>query len=75
LPESDTVSKNNDLAGVTVKTDMTQGESANSPAFYMHKCIGSTAYEVEVRFNSASRETLDEKILRLIRNEAAKEQT
>jgi hypothetical protein len=39
-------------------------------SFNMRKRIGSTTYEVEVRFNPESRETLDEKILRLIRSEA-----
>jgi hypothetical protein len=41
--------------------------------FKMRKRIGSTAYEVEVRFNPESRETLDDKILRLIRGEAGME--
>jgi hypothetical protein len=39
----------------------------------MRKRIGCTAYEVEVYFNLASRETLDDKILRLVRGEAMKD--
>ena len=41
--------------------------------FKIRKRIGYTAYEVEVRFNPSSRETLDEKILRLVRGEAMKD--
>jgi hypothetical protein len=40
--------------------------------FKIRKRIGYTAYEVEVYFNPASRETLDDKILRLVRGEAMK---
>jgi hypothetical protein len=37
----------------------------------MHKRIGSTVYEVHVYFNQDARESMDEKILRMIRTEAA----
>ena len=49
--------------------------TAEAPAgpFKIRKRIGNTAYEVEVRFNPSSRETLDEKILRLVRGEAMKD--
>jgi hypothetical protein len=40
--------------------------------FKIRKRIGSTTYDVEVLFSPGSRETMDEKILRLIRNEAMK---
>jgi hypothetical protein len=41
--------------------------------FKIRKRIGYTTYEVEARFNSASRETHDDKILRLVRGEAIKD--
>jgi hypothetical protein len=53
----------------------TQGEGAEEttagkaePLF--RKRIGSTTYEVSVYFSETSKETFDEKILRMIRNEA-----
>jgi hypothetical protein len=74
LAESEAVSKVNDSAWETAETKgMTQGKGANAPAFNMRKQISSTTYEVEVYFNPASRETLGDKILRLIRNEAGME--
>lgn len=36
------------------------------------KRIGSTNYRVSVHFSRTSRETIDDKILRLAKNEAAK---
>ena len=36
------------------------------------KRIGSTTYRVRVHFSNTSRETMDEKIIRLLRNEAAR---
>jgi hypothetical protein len=41
--------------------------------FKIRKRIGYTIYEVEARFNPASRETLDDKILRLVRGDAMKD--
>jgi hypothetical protein len=74
LTESNAVSKVNDSAVETAETkDMTQGKGGNAPAFNMRKQISSTTYEVEVYFSPASRETLDEKILRLARGEALNE--
>jgi hypothetical protein len=49
------------------------GSEALTKPFKMRKRIGSTDYEVEVYFNLASRETLDDKILRLVRGEAVKD--
>jgi hypothetical protein len=42
------------------------GEALTKP-FKIRKRIGNTTYDVEVRFSLDSRETLDEKILRLVR--------
>jgi hypothetical protein len=53
--------------------NMTQSEGAKAASFNMRRQINSTTYEVEVYFNPESHETLDEKILRLIRNEAGRE--
>ena len=36
----------------------------------LRKRIGSTTYEVSVRFSETSKETLEDKILRLIEHEA-----
>jgi hypothetical protein len=49
-----------------------RGDEAQIKPFRIRKRIGSTTYDVEVGFSPGSRETLDEKILRLIRNEAMK---
>ena len=40
---------------------------------HLQKRIGSTVYEVEVYFNQAAKDTMDDKILRLIRNEILSE--
>jgi hypothetical protein len=45
------------------------GNCLHAP-FSMWKRINSTIYEVEVYFSSESGETLDDKILRLVRGEA-----
>lgn len=37
---------------------------------YMIKRIGSTTYRVKVMFSNTGRETMEEKILRMIRNES-----
>jgi hypothetical protein len=49
----------------------TQGVAHPAP-FKMRRRIGSTSYEVEVRFSSEGGETMDEKILRLVRDGAVK---
>jgi hypothetical protein len=68
------VLKNMDSTEASSETkDTTQGKDANAPAFNIRKRIGYTTYEVEARFNPASRETLDDKILRLVRREAMKD--
>ena len=51
---------------------MVQTEDVNitPKAINMTKRIGSTTYKVAVHFSATSRETIDEKILRLIKNDA-----
>jgi hypothetical protein len=49
------------------------GSEALTKPFKIRKRIGYTTYEVEVRFNANGRETLDDKILRLVRGEAMKD--
>ena len=41
----------------------------NSSASYMTHRIGGTAYKVRVCFSKTAQETLEDKILRMIRNE------
>lgn len=48
----------------------THGRSAHAEPLNMRKRIGSTVYEVRVHFNQDAKETMNDKILRLIRNEA-----
>jgi hypothetical protein len=60
--------KSGDAAAIIAAGD---GEALPKP-FKIRKQIGYTVYEVEARFNHASRETLDDKILRLVRGEAMK---
>ena len=52
-------------AGATTPSYMAMGEPV-----MMQKRIGSTTYMVSVHFNPTSKETMNDKILRLIRNEA-----
>ena len=44
-------------------------ESGHVGPYKMRRTIRSTAYEVDVYFSRTSRETLTDKILRLIKNE------
>ena len=46
--------------------------SADQQYPYMTRRIGSTTYRVKVVFSENSNETLEEKILRMIRNEGLK---
>ena len=48
----------------------TRGKNADAEPLNVRKRIGSTVYEVNVYFNQDAKETMDEKIMRLIRNEA-----
>jgi hypothetical protein len=52
------------------ETDTKETETGKAGSFKMRKRISSTTYEVEVFFSSESNETLDDKILRLVRGEA-----
>ena len=45
--------------------------SANQQYQYMTKRIGSTTYKVKVVFSDDANETMEEKILRMIRNEGS----
>lgn len=42
----------------------------NSNYNYMTRRIGSTTYKVKVVFNDTGQETMEDKILRMIRNES-----
>ena len=46
----------------------TQGRKVEAEPIKLQKRIGSTTYEVAVHFSQTSKETLDDKIMRLIRN-------
>ncbi|MDR2088642.1 MAG: transposon-encoded TnpW family protein [Clostridiales Family XIII bacterium] len=54
----------------TVKTAALTPERADSPV--LQKRIGSTTYVVNVRFCENAKETLEDKILRLIESEVRK---
>ena len=45
--------------------------ATNRKAVAFKKRIGHTTYRVGIHFSGTSRETMDEKIIRLIRNESA----
>ena len=51
---------------------MTLGSNPHAEPVTMRKRIGSTVYEVHTHFNPDAKETMDEKILRLIRNDLNK---
>jgi len=62
-----------ELADMKNTDAMKEGqEYEHTGPFIMRRTIGSTAYEVAVYFSQTSRETLADKILRLIRNEICK---
>lgn len=52
-----------------------KGEQPQSGPRAFTKRIGSTTYRVSVHFSKTSRETVKDKILRLIKNEAASGRT
>lgn len=54
----------------TATTPKEQPQDRESSVFT--KRIGSTNYLVSVHFSKTSRETMDDKIMRLVKNEAAK---
>jgi hypothetical protein len=49
----------------------TRDGNARPAPFNMRRRIGSTAYEIEVHFSPNSGETMDDKILRLVRGGTA----
>jgi hypothetical protein len=51
-------------------TDLTGSPKRDAAPFNIRKRIGSTDYEVDVYFSAESGETMDDKILRLVRGEA-----
>jgi hypothetical protein len=52
-----------------------QATSAYPAPFKIRRRIGSTVYEVDVCFSPGADETMDDKILRLVRGEAVKSDT
>ena len=48
---------------------MTQGNNAYAEPIKMQKRIGSTVYKINVYCNPNAKETMDDKILRLIKND------
>jgi hypothetical protein len=61
-------------ATVLTAIEATQEDKPNAEPEHivLHKRIGSTNYKVAVHFSKTSRETIDDKILRLIKNDTAK---
>ncbi|MDR0651793.1 MAG: transposon-encoded TnpW family protein [Synergistaceae bacterium] len=49
-----------------------QAGGAHPTPFAMRKRIGATVYEVEVHFSAEGGETMDDKILRMVRDSAVK---
>ncbi|MDL2258164.1 transposon-encoded TnpW family protein [Eubacteriales bacterium OttesenSCG-928-K08] len=43
----------------------------NTQPVIMRRRLGSTTYRVNVHFSSTSRETMNDKILRMVKNEAS----
>jgi hypothetical protein len=66
--------KNENLADLAESPlyEATKGENIRTEAFKMRKRINSTTYEVSVYFSQKSKETLNDKIMRLIRYEAGR---
>ena len=51
---------------------MKENKSANVEPFKFSKKIGSTVYNVTANFSQTSKETMEDKMLRVIENEAMK---
>jgi hypothetical protein len=64
---------NNGRADIVQKEKIKKEPPRESGVF--RKRIGSTNYSVSVHFSKTSKETIDDKILRLIKNEAASGKT
>jgi len=52
---------------IDTSTDSRPADSRNIPQ--MTKKVGNTTYEVHIHFSETSKETMTDKVLRLIRNE------
>jgi hypothetical protein len=63
--------KGADYVNESSKVTSTPDCEAQSRPVTMLKRIGSTTYEVSVHFSQTSKETVNDKITRLIKNEAA----
>jgi len=61
------------IVNIFLKLDCRVNPTAKHPTmpeqFVLERRIGSTLYKVNVCFNEASRETLEEKVLRLMKND------
>ena len=55
-----------------MQTQKAEREINNAQSSRFCQRIGSTLYEVNVYFNEAAKETLEDKILRLVSNESLK---
>jgi hypothetical protein len=58
----------------TLKSSREKETSHAAEPYRFTKRLGSTVYEVNVCFNQDAKETMEDKIMRLIRNEAARGQ-
>jgi hypothetical protein len=56
----------------TSKSPTANKISAPREPYRFTKRLGSTVYEVNVHFNQDAKETMNDKIMRLVRNEAAR---
>ena len=55
-----------------MQREKAERENNNAQSSRFYKRIGSTLYEVNVHFNEAAKETMEDKIFRLISNETLK---
>ena len=57
------------MHGTAARTTPERRVQVEHGPFVLRRRIGSTTYNVGVHFSRTSRETMDEKILRLVRND------
>ena len=57
-------------AAETTTAATTRGDNANAEPIKTQKRIGSTLYLVNIHFSETSTETMNDKILRLVKSEA-----
>lgn len=73
IPDNYRIKPTNEQKGAdTMQTNTVPKEQTPSEPRSFTKRIGSTNYRVSVHFSKTSRETINDKILRLVKNEAAK---